>query len=119
MLYSILQLITTRTTAFEKAAVTGGSSSSSEVSSDGSDKGLSTFVSEAVSSSDRPDLASARVVVSGGRGMKNGENFALLESLADKLGGAVGASRAAGTVLLLDHYTTIPLCCVLCAILLW
>lgn len=93
---SIQQLITTRTTAFDKAEVTGGSSSSSEVSSDGSDAGLSSFVSEAVSSSDRPDLTSARVVVSGGRGMKNGENFAMLETLADKLGGAVGASRAAG-----------------------
>lgn len=90
-----VKLILTRTTAFDKVDVTGGSASSSEVSSDGSDVKLSTFVSEAVSSSDRPDLTSARVVVSGGRGMKNGENFALLEKLADKLGGAVGASRAA------------------------
>jgi electron transfer flavoprotein alpha subunit len=90
-----VKLITTRTTAFDKIATSGGSSDSSEVSSDGSDVGLSTFVSEAVSSSDRPDLTSARVVVSGGRGMKNGENFAMLETLADKLGGAVGASRAA------------------------
>jgi electron transfer flavoprotein alpha subunit len=90
------QLITTRTTAFDKAEVSGGSCESSEVSSDNSDAGLSSFESEAVSSSDRPDLTSARVVVSGGRGMKNGENFAMLESLADKLGGAVGASRAAG-----------------------
>jgi electron transfer flavoprotein alpha subunit len=90
-----IKLITTRSTAFEKADVSGGSATSSEVSSDGSDVGLSKFVSESVSSSDRPELTSARVVVSGGRGMKNGENFALLEKLADKLGGAVGASRAA------------------------
>jgi electron transfer flavoprotein alpha subunit len=90
-----VKLITTRTTAFDKAEVSGGSGSSSEVSSDGCDTGLSKFVSESVSSSDRPDLTSARVVVSGGRGMKNGENFAMLEKLADKLGGAVGASRAA------------------------
>ena len=96
---NLLQLITTRSTAFEKAAASGGSASSSEVSSDGSDLGLSKFVSESVSSSDRPDLSSARVVISGGRGMKNGENFAMLEKLADKLGGAVGASRAAGIAL--------------------
>lgn len=57
--------------------------------------GKSSFVSEATTKSERPDLTTARVVVSGGRAMKSGENFALLEQLADKLGGAVGASRAA------------------------
>ena len=103
-----MQLITTRTTAFDKVEVAGGSSDASEVSSDGSDAGLSSFVSEAVSSSDRPDLTSARVVVSGGRGMKNGENFALLEDLADKLGGAVGASRAAGEY---NHTLSQPASC--------
>lgn len=90
-----LKLMTIRTTAFEKIADSGGSASVEELTVGDANAGLSTFKSEALSSSDRPDLTAARVVISGGRGMKSGENFKLLETLADKLGGAVGASRAA------------------------
>jgi electron transfer flavoprotein alpha subunit len=90
-----LKLMTVRTTAFEKSATSGGSGTVEDLAVTGADAGLSTFVSEALSSSDRPDLTTSRVVVSGGRGMKSGENFGMLEELADKLGGAVGASRAA------------------------
>merc|ERR1711941_181118 len=61
----------------------------------GQDAGNSRFVSEAMAKSDRPELTAADVVISGGRGMGNGDNFAILETLADKLGAAVGASRAA------------------------
>lgn len=77
-----------RTTAFEKSNGEGGSASVEELAGGDVDAKLSTFVSEAVSSSDRPDLSAARVVISGGRGMKSGENFKMLEELADKLGGA-------------------------------
>ena len=59
------------------------------------DQGLSSFVRDELSSSERPELTSAGIVISGGRGMQNGENFAMLEEIADKLGAAVGASRAA------------------------
>jgi electron transfer flavoprotein alpha subunit len=59
------------------------------------DAGIASFVSEEMAVSDRPELTAADVVISGGRGMQNGENFAMLESVADKLGAAVGASRAA------------------------
>lgn len=91
-----LKVLTVRATAFDKAATTGGSASTEPAPAvEAPDAGMSTFVSENVSQSARPELSSARVVVSGGRGLKNKENFAMLEALADKLKGAVGASRAA------------------------
>lgn len=88
------KIMTVRTTAFEKAATEGGSAAV-EAAPTAADAGKSTFVSEAVSTSDRPDLGAASIVVAGGRGLKSGDNFAMLDSLADKLGAAVGASRAA------------------------
>ena len=90
---SALKIISIRPTAFEKADV--GSESTSNEALDVPTNNLTEWVLESVSKSERPELGSASVVVSGGRGMKNGEHFALLEALADKLGGAVGASRAA------------------------
>jgi electron transfer flavoprotein alpha subunit len=87
-------VVTVRATAFEPAAAEGGSGKIETVAGAG-DAGLSSYVGAALSRSERPELTSARVVVSGGRGMQSGENFHLLEKLADKLGGAVGASRAA------------------------
>ncbi|MDF2764201.1 MAG: electron transfer flavoprotein subunit beta [Rhodospirillales bacterium] len=87
-------VVTVRGTAFEPAAVEGGAAKIETVPAAG-DAGLSSYVGAALSRSERPELTSARVVVSGGRGMQSGENFHLLEKLADKLGGAVGASRAA------------------------
>jgi electron transfer flavoprotein alpha subunit len=91
-----IKFLLVRTTAFEKAPDQGGSGAVENVDADGGGKaGLSSFQSEAKSESTRPDLGSARVVISGGRGLKNGENFAMLETMADTLGGAVGASRAA------------------------
>ncbi|MBP2229264.1 electron transfer flavoprotein alpha subunit [Azospirillum agricola] len=89
-----VKVVTVRTTAFETAAATGGSASVEPVSGAGA-AGLSRFVSAELTKSERPELTAARVVVSGGRGMQSGENFPLLEALADKLGAAVGASRAA------------------------
>lgn len=88
-------VLTVRTTAFDLASATGGNASIETVSI-GEDKGQSNFVSEELAKSDRPELTSASVVVSGGRALANGENFAkYIEPLADKLGAAVGASRAA------------------------
>jgi len=91
-----VKVMTVRTTAFEKAASEGGSAPVEPLEISNPPAGnVPEFVSENVSQSDRPDLTAAGVVISGGRGMKNGENFAMLETLADKVGGAVGASRAA------------------------
>ena len=89
-----IKLITVRTISFEPAEAKGGSASIEAISG-GVDTGLSSWVSQAVSSNDRVDLTSAKIVISGGRGMQSGENFSLLQSVADKLGAAVGASRAA------------------------
>ena len=89
-----VKVMTVRTTAFDAAAAEGGSGSTEAITGPG-DAGLSKFVGEELAQSDRPELTSARIVVSGGRGMQNGDNFKLLYELADKLGAAVGASRAA------------------------
>jgi electron transfer flavoprotein alpha subunit len=89
------KVITVRGTAFDKAATEGGSGTVESVSATG-DKGLSSFVSQEIAKSERPELTSAKVIVSGGRALQNGENFTtIIEPLADKLGAAVGASRAA------------------------
>jgi electron transfer flavoprotein alpha subunit len=90
-----VKVLTVRPTAFEKAAREGGSAEVKAASVEVSAVGSSEWVSEEVKKSDRPELATAKVVVSGGRGLKTGENFAMLDSLALKLDAAVGASRAA------------------------
>ncbi len=89
-----VKVITVRGTAFA-AASTGGATAPVELLAANSGTNLSRFVSRTLTKSERPELTSARVVVSGGRGVGSAENFHLLEQLADKLGGAVGASRAA------------------------
>ena len=89
-----IKVITVRSTAFEPAAEDGGSAATETVESTG-DAGLSSFVGEELTKSERPELTTAGIVISGGRGMQSGENFAMLERIADKLGAAVGASRAA------------------------
>lgn len=89
-----IKVMTVRGTAFPAAAASGGSASIETVPP-AADVGLSSFVGQQLTQSDRPELTAARIIVSGGRGMGNGENFKLLEDLADKLGAAVGASRAA------------------------
>jgi electron transfer flavoprotein alpha subunit len=89
-----IKVITVRGTAFDPVAADGGNAAVEAVSS-AHDAGSSTFVSEELAKSDRPELTSAEIVVSGGRGMQNGENFEMLYTLADKLGAGVGASRAA------------------------
>jgi electron transfer flavoprotein alpha subunit len=89
-----IKVITVRGTAFEAVASEGGSAAI-EVVTGGGEAGLSAYVKSELSSSERPELTSAPIVVSGGRGMQDGANFAMLEKVADKLGAAVGASRAA------------------------
>lgn len=89
-----IKVLTVRATGFDPAAATGGSAAKESVSAIGA-VGKSSFVGQELSKSERPELTAARIVVSGGRGMQNGENFHLLEEIADRLGGAVGASRAA------------------------
>jgi electron transfer flavoprotein alpha subunit len=89
-----IKVITVRGTAFDAAAATGGSATVEAIAS-AHDAGLSSFVGEELAKSDRPELTAASIVVSGGRGMQNGDNFEMLYSIADKLGAAVGASRAA------------------------
>lgn len=89
-----IKVITVRGTAFDAAATEGGSAAVEAVGTV-HDAGISSFVGEEVAVSDRPELTAAKVVISGGRGMGNGENFSMLETIADKLGAAVGASRAA------------------------
>jgi len=86
-------VITVRTAGFD-AAGEGGSASIETIDAP-ADSGLSSYVDENLSKSDRPELTSASIIISGGRGMQNGENFAMLEKIADKLSAAVGASRAA------------------------
>jgi electron transfer flavoprotein alpha subunit len=89
-----IKAITVRTTAFDPVAATGGSATVENVAA-GPDSGLSQFVGEELTKSSRPELAAANIIVSGGRGVGSAENFAIIEALADKLGAAVGASRAA------------------------
>jgi electron transfer flavoprotein alpha subunit len=88
------KVITVRTTAFD-AGPTEGGNAEVEACAAVHDAGVSRFIREEVAVSDRPELTSASVVISGGRGMQNGDNFSLLEGIADKLNAAIGASRAA------------------------
>jgi len=89
-----IKVLTVRATGFDAVSAEGGSASVESVSAV-ADKGVSIFVGEELAKSDRPELTAASIVISGGRGMQNGENFEMLYKLADKLGAAVGASRAA------------------------
>ncbi|MCG8415868.1 MAG: FAD-binding protein [Pseudomonadales bacterium] len=88
-----VKVVTVRTTAFGEAEQ--GGSAAVESLDQVEEQALSSFVSEQLSQSERPELTAASIIISGGRGMQDGENFALLEKVADKLGAAIGASRAA------------------------
>jgi electron transfer flavoprotein alpha subunit len=89
-----VKVMTVRGTAFPAAAASGGTARIETVAP-AADAGVSSFVGQQLTKSDRPELTAARIIISGGRGMGNGENFKLLEEVADKLGAALGASRAA------------------------
>lgn len=89
-----IKVLTVRGTAFDAVAAEGGSASVENIDV-AKDAGTSKFVGEELAQSDRPDLTAAKVVISGGRGLQSGDNFEMLYKLADKLGAAVGASRAA------------------------
>ncbi|CAB3686100.1 Electron transfer flavoprotein subunit alpha [Paraburkholderia sediminicola] len=90
-----IKVITVRTTGFDPVAAEGGSAAVEKIEA-AADTGLSQFVSREVTKLDRPELTSAKIIVSGGRGLGNGENYTkVLEPLADKLNAALGASRAA------------------------
>jgi electron transfer flavoprotein alpha subunit len=88
-----IKVLTVRSSAFD--AVATGNSASVEAISQAIDAGLSVFVGEELTKSERPELTAAKIIISGGRGMQNGDNFKLLEGIADKLNAAIGASRAA------------------------
>ncbi|XP_056645234.1 electron transfer flavoprotein subunit alpha, mitochondrial [Diorhabda sublineata] len=90
-----IKILTIRGTNFEADSLEGGSAPTENISADGCATDMTTFISQELSKSDRPELTSAKVIVSGGRGLKSGDNFKLLYDLADKLNAAVGASRAA------------------------
>lgn len=89
-----IKVITVRTTAFDPVSTEGGSAVIENIQAD-ADNGLSRYLGQDLTKSDRPELAAADIIVSGGRGVGSSENFAIIEELADKLGAAVGASRAA------------------------
>ena len=89
-----VKVITVRTTGFDACEASGGSSPIEVLDLD-KDLAISSFIKEEIAVSDRPELTAADVVISGGRGMQNGDNFSLLNGIADKLGAAIGASRAA------------------------
>ena len=89
-----IKVITVRGTGFDAVSAEGGSASVESIDVV-KDAGVSKFVSEELAKSDRPELTAAKIVISGGRGMQNGDNFEMLYKVADKLGAAVGASRAA------------------------
>jgi electron transfer flavoprotein alpha subunit len=89
-----VKVITVRATGFKAVEATGGSGAVEAVAA-AADPGKSKFIDQQLQKSDRPELTAAKIIISGGRGMQSGENFKLIEKVADKLGAAVGASRAA------------------------